>query len=129
MSLYEDEDLGAPPTELAVGWSSGLKILQSQKKSLTPSRGPPKATFTPTLNKSRSTFTAPKLAPVIDLKTKRPIDEVSRTRSFQTPDRVRILKRRRIPSFLFYFTRRFHHQCELCLHHKLPYNHLMSQIS
>jgi len=90
MSLYDDEDLGAPPTELAVGWSSGLKMMQSQKKPLTPNpRGPQKSTFTPTLNKPRSTFTSPKLAPVIDLKSKRPIEEVSRPKaSFQKPDRV-----------------------------------------
>ena len=95
MSLYDDEDLGAPPTELAVGWSSGLKMMQSQRKPLTPTAkmGPPKSstpTFTPTLNKPRSTFAAPKLAPVIDLKSKKPIEEISRHKSFQRPDRVRI---------------------------------------
>ena len=130
MSLYDDEDLGAPPTELAVGWSSGLKMMQSQKKPLTPNpRGPQKSTFTPTLNKPRSTFTSPKLAPVIDLKSKRPIEEVSRPKaSFQKPDRVKFTVRYNV-KFTIFLMFRFHRQCELFHQHKLPYNHLTSQIS
>ena len=86
MSLYDEEDLGAPPTEVAVGWSTGVKMMQSQlqaKKVLakplappSPAMGPPKSihsSFSPALNKPR-TFTAPVLAPVIDLKSKKPLD-------------------------------------------------------
>lgn len=90
MSLYDDEDLGAPPSGLASGWSSGIKMMQKKPLTLTPNMGPPKSstpTFTPTLNKNRSTFSAPKLAPVIDLKSKKPIEE-SRHKSFQKSDRV-----------------------------------------
>ena len=81
MSLYDDDDLGAPPTEVAMGWSSGLKMMQSTlqakkvKQTLAPTpMGPPKSGSAPTfaaINKHR-TFSTPVLAPVIDLKTKKP---------------------------------------------------------
>lgn len=84
MSLYDEEDLGAPPTEVAMGWSSGLKMMQSQlqakkvKQTLAPtSMGPPKTGSAPTfaaVNKHR-TFSTPVLAPVIDLKSKKSIVE------------------------------------------------------
>ena len=81
MSLYDDEDLGAPPTNVAVGWSAVKMMHPKQAKSLPPIMGPPKpsgtaaATFTPSMNKPRSTFTSPVLAPVIDLKSKKQIED------------------------------------------------------
>lgn len=105
MSLYDEEDLGAPPTEVAVGWSTGAKLMQSQlqaKKALSkpmvaspaPTMGPPRTmtpTFTPNLNKPR-TFSTPTLAPVIDLKSKKPMVDDGRP-SFSKPD-SRVLKRK-----------------------------------
>ena len=85
MSLYDEEDLGAPPTEVAMGWSTGIKMMQSQlqakkvKQSLAPpSMGPPKGASAPTfaINKHRNIST-PVLAPVIDLKSKKSIIEDS----------------------------------------------------
>ena len=85
MSLYDEEDLGAPPTEVAMGWSTGIKMMQSQlqakkvKQSLAPpSMGPPKGASAPifAINKHRNIST-PVLAPVIDLKSKKSIIEDS----------------------------------------------------
>ena len=88
MSLYDDEDIGAPPTDVAVGWSTGVKLMQSQlqakkaakaKPLAPPIMGPPKTSapnFAPSLNKLR-TFTTPTLAPVIDLKSKKTIEDIS----------------------------------------------------
>ena len=78
MSLYDEEDLGAPPSEVATGWSSGLKMMQSQlqvkkPRSMAPPRGSTPNFATP-MGKSR-TFSTPILAPVIDLKSKRPMEE------------------------------------------------------
>lgn len=104
MSLYDDEDLGAPQNEVAVGWSTGIKLMQSQlqakkaaaatKPSLAPPMGPPKSVpnMIPMLNKPR-TSSAPILAPVIDLKSKKAIvDSESPSSmgkvSFQKPERV-----------------------------------------
>ena len=87
MSLYDDEDLGAPPTEVAVGWSTGVKMMQSQlqvKKLAPPSMGPPKSnSSTNSINKGR---TSSVLAPVIDLKSKKIIEESSQ--KFQRAERV-----------------------------------------
>merc|ERR1711972_1082901 len=89
MSLYDDDDLGAPPTEVAMGWSSGLKMMQStlqakkvkQTLQAPSSMGPPKTGSAPTfaaINKHR-TFSTPILAPVIDLET------TMRMRTMKTP--------------------------------------------
>lgn len=97
MSLYDEEDLGAPPTEVAVGWSTGAKLMQSQlqakkvaaslSKQAPPSMGPPK-NMTPNFmpNKQR-TFSTPTLAPVIDLKSKKPLMESER----RTPKSDKVL--------------------------------------
>jgi hypothetical protein len=96
MSLYDDEDLGAPPTDVAVGWSRGVKLMQSQlqAKKAKP-MGPPKSATSvnlmPTLNKPR-TSSGPILAPVIDLKSKKTLDESNNLMvgklPFQKPERV-----------------------------------------
>ena len=83
MSLYDDEDLGAPLTEVAKGWSTGIKMMQShlQAKKLAPtSMGPPKSGFKDPITKHR-TFSAPVLAPVIDLKSKKHIVDDPLTKS------------------------------------------------
>ena len=83
MSLYDDEDLGAPLPEVAKGWSTGIKMMQShlQAKKLTPtSMGPPKSGFKDPITKHR-TFSAPVLAPVIDLKSKKHIVDDPLTKS------------------------------------------------
>jgi hypothetical protein len=36
MSLYEDEELGAPPAAVAVGWSKGVKLMQSHIQVICP---------------------------------------------------------------------------------------------
>jgi splicing factor 45 len=66
MSLYDDLDVKARTTENVSGWSSGIKLLQSQ------------------LQLKKATVTQPKreqqrkvsLAPVIDLKSKRDDDDI-----------------------------------------------------
>jgi len=66
MSLYDDFDVKTRPTDNVSGWSSGIKLLQSQ------------------LQLKRATVTQPKrdqnrkasLAPVIDLKSKRDEDDI-----------------------------------------------------
>lgn len=66
MSLYDDLDVKARATEKVSGWSSGIKLLQSQ------------------LQLKKATVTQPKreqqrkvsLAPVIDLKSKRDDDDI-----------------------------------------------------
>ncbi|XP_044268303.1 splicing factor 45 [Tribolium madens] len=66
MSLYDDLDVKARATEKVSGWSSGIKLLQSQ------------------LQLKKATITQPKreqqrkvsLAPVIDLKSKRDDDDI-----------------------------------------------------
>ena len=83
MSLYDDEDLGAPLPEVAKGWSTGIKMMQShlQAKKLAPtSMGPPKSGFKDPITKHR-TFSAPVLAPVIDLKSKKHIVDDPLTKS------------------------------------------------
>ena len=83
MSLYDDEDLGAPLPEVAKGWSTGIKMMQShlQAKKLTPtSMGPPKSGFKDPITKHR-TFSAPVLAPVIDLKSKKHVIDDPLTKS------------------------------------------------
>ena len=80
MSLYDDEDLGAPPTEVAVGWSTGAKMMQSQLQVKKPKMGPPKSNLSSSLitaNKSRLSST-PILAPVIDLKSRKYMEESSK---------------------------------------------------
>ena len=78
MSLYEDEELGAPPATVAVGWSKGVKLMQSHiqlKKAA--------AKTIPDIHPgaSLSSLVKPRpvgqvLAPVIDLKSKpKVIDE------------------------------------------------------
>ncbi|KAK4880734.1 hypothetical protein RN001_008880 [Aquatica leii] len=69
MSLYDDVDVKTRPTDNVSGWSSGIKLLQSQ------------------LQLKRATVTQPKrdqtrkasLAPVIDLKTKKEEDDIFTT--------------------------------------------------
>ena len=83
MSLYDDEDLKAPLTEVAKGWSTGIKMMQShlQAKKLAPSSmGPPKSGFKDPITRNR-TFSAPVLAPVIDLKSKKHIVDDPLTKS------------------------------------------------
>ena len=83
MSLYDDEDLKAPLTEVAKGWSTGIKMMQShlQAKKLAPSSmGPPKSGFKDPITRNR-TLSAPVLAPVIDLKSKKHIVEDPLTKS------------------------------------------------
>ncbi|KAF2900852.1 hypothetical protein ILUMI_05330 [Ignelater luminosus] len=71
MSLYDDFDVKTRPTDNVSGWSSGIKLLQSQ------------------LQLKRATVTQPKrdqnrkasLAPVIDLKSKRDDDDIFTTHS------------------------------------------------
>ncbi|KAF5287569.1 hypothetical protein FQA39_LY15898 [Lamprigera yunnana] len=66
MSLYDDVDVKTRPTDNVSGWSSGIKLLQSQ------------------LQLKRATVTQPKrdqtrrasLAPVIDLKTKKEEEDI-----------------------------------------------------
>lgn len=66
MSLYDDVDVKTRPTDNVSGWSSGIKLLQSQ------------------LQLKRATVTQPKrdqsrkasLAPVIDLKSKKEEDDI-----------------------------------------------------
>ena len=83
MSLYDDEDLKAPLTEVAKGWSTGIKMMQShlQAKKLAPSSmGPPKSGFKDPITRNR-TFSAPVLAPVIDLKSKKHVIDDPLTKS------------------------------------------------
>jgi hypothetical protein len=83
MSLYDDEDLKAPLTEVAKGWSTGIKMMQShlQAKKLAPSSmGPPKSGFKDPITRNR-TLSAPVLAPVIDLKSKKHIVDDPLTKS------------------------------------------------
>lgn len=69
MSLYDDFDVKTRPTDNVSGWSSGIKLLQSQ------------------LQLKRATVTQPKrdqtrkasLAPVIDLKSKKDEDDIFST--------------------------------------------------
>ena len=73
MSLYEDEELGAPPAAVAVGWSKGVKLMQShiQLKKAAAKTIPdihPGASLTSVLAKPRPVGQV--LAPVIDLKSK-----------------------------------------------------------
>ncbi|KAB0798004.1 hypothetical protein PPYR_08997 [Photinus pyralis] len=79
MSLYDDVDVKTRPTDNVSGWSSGIKLLQSQ------------------LQLKRATVTQPKrdqsrkasLAPVIDLKSKKDEDDIF-TSITQTPIRTKI---------------------------------------
>ena len=90
MSLYDDEDLGAPPTEVAVGWSTGAKMMQSQLQVKKPKMGPPKSNLSSSLipsNKSRLSST-PILAPVIDLKSRKYMEESSKGPVSQRTERV-----------------------------------------
>ena len=106
MSLYDDEDLGAPSTEVAVGWSSGVKLMQSQlqakkasSKPILNQMGPPRPNvpnYSPSMNKNR-TFSTPVLAPVIDLKSKKPINEDSNFTS--TPRMSKIDRVRNVLTF------------------------------
>ena len=73
MSLYEDEELGAPPATVAVGWSKGVKLMQShiQLKKAAAKTIPdihPGSSLTTSLAKPRPVGQV--LAPVIDLKSK-----------------------------------------------------------
>ena len=98
MSLYDDEDLGAPPSEVAMGWSTGIKMMASKftaKKLAPTTMGPPKSGSAPTFPSANkhSTFSKPVLAPVIDLKSKRNNVEdsspISGTKTqFSKPERV-----------------------------------------
>ena len=92
MSLYEDEELGAPPASVAVGWSKGVKLMQSHiqlKKAA--------AKTIPDIHPGSNLISAPSkprpvgqvLAPVIDLKTKQKIvEEPSTVQSSLPPIRV-----------------------------------------
>ncbi|XP_018319487.1 splicing factor 45 [Agrilus planipennis] len=80
MSLYDDYDVKTQSTEKVSGWSSGIKLLQSQ------------------LQLKKATVTQPKrdqqrkasLAPVIDLKSKRDEDEIfSNTVTIRGSSRVK----------------------------------------
>ena len=96
MSLYDDEDLGAPPTEVAVGWSTGVKLMQSQLQVKKPKNmgsnqmGPP-ISNSPNLmpNLKRPKSSTPILAPVIDLKTKKPLEDTLSPKYNSRSDRVR----------------------------------------
>ena len=75
MSLYEDEDLGATPTEVAVGWSRGVQLMQSQmqlKKAAakTTSNLVPGSAGSSSTSSFKPKQAAPILAPVINLKSK-----------------------------------------------------------
>ncbi|KAK5646865.1 hypothetical protein RI129_005329 [Pyrocoelia pectoralis] len=78
MSLYDDVDVKTRPTDNVSGWSSGIKLLQSQ------------------LQLKRATVTQPKrdqsrkasLAPVIDLKSKKEEDDIF-TSVTQSPIRAK----------------------------------------
>lgn len=73
MSLYDDEELGAPATDVAVGWSRGVQLMQSQMqlKQSKPGHNP-NSTPTPSgYHAKPRTSSGPVLAPVIDLKSKR----------------------------------------------------------
>ena len=96
MSLYDDEDLGAPPTEVAVGWSTGVKLMQSQlqvkkPKSMASNPMGPPISNSPNLmpNLKRPKSSTPILAPVIDLKTKKPLEDTLSPKYNSRSDRVR----------------------------------------
>lgn len=66
MSLYDDLDVKAKTTENVSGWSSGIKLLQSQLQLK-------KATVTQVKREQQRKAS---LAPVIDLKSKRDDDDI-----------------------------------------------------
>lgn len=66
MSLYDDLDVKAKATENVSGWSSGIKLLQSQLQLK-------KATVTQVKREQQRKAS---LAPVIDLKSKRDDDDI-----------------------------------------------------
>lgn len=66
MSLYDDLDVKAKSTENVSGWSSGIKLLQSQLQLK-------KATVTQVKREQQRKAS---LAPVIDLKSKREDDDI-----------------------------------------------------
>ena len=83
MSLYDDEELGAPPTatDVAAGWSKGINLMQSQMQLKKAVKKPPAPSMIPmtggssgsaygSVNKGR-----PVLAPVIDLKSSKRNDD------------------------------------------------------
>ncbi len=119
MSLYDDEDLGTPTNDVAVGWSKGIQLMQSQmqvKKAaaakpeptpaapMAPPKSNPPPSLMPSVNKPRFP-SAPVLAPVIDLKSKKPIENLTVGKvPFQKPDKVRVIKLKLHPKALFKLT-------------------------
>jgi len=65
MSLYDDLDPGKQKSEQVSGWSSGIKLFQSQMQLKKAAQTQPKREFA---------RRAQALAPVIDLKSKREDD-------------------------------------------------------
>ena len=72
MSLYEDEELGAPPASVALGWSKGVKLMQShiQLKKAAAKTIPDNHPGAPSVGPTKSRPAAQVLAPVIVLKSK-----------------------------------------------------------
>jgi hypothetical protein len=78
MSLYEDEELGAPPAAVAVGWSKGVKLMQSHiqlKKAA--AKTIPDIHPGSLMGPAKPRPVAQVLAPVIDLKTKQKVSDDS----------------------------------------------------
>jgi hypothetical protein len=74
MSLYEDEELGAAPAAVAVGWSKGVKLMQSHiqlKKAA--AKTIPDIHPGSNLGQAKARPVNQVLAPVIDLKTKQKV--------------------------------------------------------
>ncbi|XP_057653012.1 splicing factor 45 [Diorhabda carinulata] len=81
MSLYDDYDVKTTATEKVQGWSSGIKLLQSQLQLK-------KATVT---QPKRDHIRKTSLAPVIDLKSKRDEDDFMHLSKSKTDTRLPII--------------------------------------
>ena len=77
MSLYEDEELGAPSATVALGWSKGVKLMQShiQLKKAAAKTIPDNHPGALSVGPTKPRPAAQVLAPVIDLKTKHRISD------------------------------------------------------
>jgi len=70
MSLYEDEELGPPASDVAVGWAKGVKLLQSHIQLKKASAKTITESHSGLVPAPKARSNAPVLAPVIDLKSK-----------------------------------------------------------
>ncbi len=88
MSLYEDEELGPPSAEVAVGWAKGVKLMQSHIQLKKASAKTITESHSGLLPGVKTKFVAPVLAPVIDLKSKQKSSDETKVISKLIPSSI-----------------------------------------